>query len=66
MFFRRDADLPQDLAVDCVEGPQPSIHDWCDDFALVQRDAAVHNAAADSRLPDLLIHFGIGTPDFLV
>src|SRR5262249_7097646 len=45
------------------ESAKPTVYDWCDYFAFVKRDASIDDSTANSRLPHLLIHFRIDTPD---
>src|SRR5579863_1325167 len=61
----RDSRLPENPAAGRVQSPEPAVHGGCNDFAFIHRNTAVYHTAADSRLPDLLIHFRIGSPDFL-
>ena len=56
MFAGRNARFPNFSPVCGVERAQPSVDDRRDDLVLIQRDAAIHHAAANARLPDLLIH----------
>src|SRR5262249_30292342 len=64
--FGRHPRFPENLAGCGIECSESSVDDRRYDFALIQRDAAIHHAAADPGLPDLLIHFRIDSPEFFV
>ena len=58
----RDARFPDDLAGLGVKRVEPSIERGRDDFPLIERNAAVHNAAADLRPHGGLVDFRIPAP----
>jgi hypothetical protein len=64
--FRRDSRFPEHFSTRHIERAKPAVYDRRNHFPFVQRDASIHDAAADPRLPDLLVHFRIHAPDFLV
>ncbi len=64
--FGRYARFPKNLARRGIQASQTAIDHRCDDLAFIHGDAAIHDAAADSRPPDLLINVRIGTPQFLM
>src|SRR5207253_9461852 len=65
LILGRDSRLPHDLAGFGIEGSQSSIDRGRNDLTLIESNSAIHNAAADSGLPYLLVHFRILMPHFL-
>ena len=65
MLDGRNARLPNRPAGLRVERAHPAVHYRRDHHVLIQRDSAIHHAAANARLPDFLIHFRVRPPQFL-
>src|SRR5262249_13188899 len=60
-----DARFPYGFSSLGIETHESPVNDRSDDLALVDRDAAVHDAAADLRTHCNLVDFGIPPPAFL-
>src|SRR5207253_337399 len=61
----RDLRFPHDLSRLCIEGIESSVDDGRDDLALVNRESAIHHAAADFGPDCGLVDLGIPSPTFL-
>src|SRR5215471_17627078 len=66
IFLRvRDTRFPNGLAGFGVERDEATVDDGRDDQALIERDATLHDAAADLGAGLILVDLGVPTPLFL-